>query len=222
MAIHISRLKYLYSHSIFLFKFITHKLPYSIKLTAMKKFFSFAFKLLFLTFFLTLVTVTYAQCGSERWNVKILQDAEADDINFAPVASTVHKQLHFLKPDYHEDNPRDLTEKRVYKIKCILIQYMLEDDSDWHLVVKDLMTGEKMVVEIPDLDCIDQSNPHFSKIDISRKRLVARVGPVKKTPRIPPPGTKLQITGVGFFDKKNHPIGFKGREIHPVLELKVI
>jgi hypothetical protein len=57
---------------------------------------------------------------------------------------------------------------------------------------------------------------------VSRNRLKAKVGPVKKTPRLPPAGTRLQIIGVGFFDKKNHPVGFKGREIHPVLELKVL
>jgi len=166
--------------------------------------------------------IIQAQCGSERWEVKTLADTEAGDINFTPVSSTVHKQLAFLKPDYHENNPRDATEKKVYKINCILVKYMLEKDSDWHLVVQNLTTSEQMVVEIPDLDCIDQSNSHFSKIEVSRNRLKAKVGPVKRTPRVPPAGTRLQITGVGFFDKKNHPAGFKGREIHPVLELKVL
>jgi hypothetical protein len=99
---------------------------------------------------------------------------------------------------------------------------MQERDSDWHLIVQDLVTSQQMVVEIPDTDCIDMSNPHFSKIELSRNRLRAHVGPVKKQPRVPPAGTRLQIIGVGFFDKNNHPIGFKGREIHPVLELKVL
>ncbi|MFI5238125.1 MAG: hypothetical protein ACHQLA_09320 [Ignavibacteriales bacterium] len=165
---------------------------------------------------------SYSQCGSERWPVKILEDSEANQINFTPKTSTVHKQLLFPKPDYHEANPREPTEKQVYKINCILVKYMLEDDSDWHLVVQDLSTGEKMVVEIPDPDCLDQSNPRFNKIELSRNRLKAKVGPIKKTPRIPPAGTRLQIIGIGFFDKNNHPVGFKGREIHPVLELKVL
>ena len=178
--------------------------------------------MLLLAFILASNTIIFAQCGSERWNVKTLADSEAGTINFTPVSSTVHRQLAFPKPDYHEDNPRDATEKKVYKINCILVKYMLEKDSDWHLVVKDLTTAEQMVVEIPDLDCIDQSNPHFSKIAVSRNRLKDKVGPVKKTPRVPPAGTRLQIIGVGFFDKKNHPAGFKGREIHPVLELKVL
>ena len=177
----------------------------------------------FVLIFLVLINaLVYGQCGSERWEVKTLSDAEAGDIKFIPVKSTVSKQLAFIKPDYHENNLRDSTEKKVYKIDCILLEYMQEADSDWHLVVKDLISRKKMVVEIPDLDCIDQSNPHFNKIDVSRKRLVSKVGPVKKKSRKPPAGTKIQIIGVGFFDKKNHPKGFKGRELHPVLELKVL
>src|ERR1051325_7281672 len=110
--------------------------------------------LLSLALFLNLNLTMGAQCGTERWSVKILEDSEAGAINFSPVTSTVHKQLAFTKPPYHENNPRDMTEKKVYKINCVLIQYMREKDSDWHLVVKDLTTNEKMVVEIPDLDCI--------------------------------------------------------------------
>jgi hypothetical protein len=163
-----------------------------------------------------------AQCGTQRWSVKTLQDSEVDQINFTPKSSTVKKQLAFPKPDYHDDNPRDSTEKQVYKIKCKLVQYSLEDDSDWHLIVQDLSTSQQMVMEIPSTSCIGLSNSHLSKIQLSKKRLIAHVGPVKKTPRVPPAGTRLQIIGVGFFDEKDHPVGFSGREIHPVLELKVL
>ena len=188
----------------------------------MKKHYHHLYRVVTIAISLLINLFLYGQCGSERWDVKILNDTEAGDINFTPVTSTVKKQLAFAKPAYHESNPRDPTEKKVYKINCILVKYMLESDSDWHLVVQDLVTNQQMVVEIPNIDCIDASNPRFNKIEISRKRLKAAVGPVKTTPRTPPPGTKLQIVGVGFFDKSNHPIGFKGRELHPVLELKVL
>jgi hypothetical protein len=180
------------------------------------------YRLLTLSLCFIIHTITYCQCGSERWPVKTLNDSEANDINYTPVSSSVHKQLQFPKPEYHEKNARDVTEKKVYRIKCVLVKYMMEGDKDWHLVVKDLATNDQMVVEIPDLNCIDQSNLHFNKIEVSRNRLKAKVGPVKTTPRVPPVGTKLEIVGVGFFDRNNHPPGFKGREIHPVLELKVL
>ena len=176
----------------------------------------------FLLAFLLLTVNIYSQCGSERWNVKILQDAEAGDINFSAIKSTVSKQLALTKPEYHESNLRDITEKKVYKIDCILVKYRLEDDSDWHLVVKDLTSNREMVVELPSPNCVDMSNPHFGKLIVSRKRLQAKVGPIKSEYRKPPAGTKIEVIGVGFFDKRNHPQGFKGRELHPVLELKVL
>jgi hypothetical protein len=188
----------------------------------MKKYSSHIYKLLSLAFLLKLNTATYAQCGTERWPVKILQDAEAGSITFTPITSTVQKQLAFTKPTYHNDNPRDATEKKVYKINCILIMYRAETDKDWHLIIQDRATNKQMVAEIPDPGCVDMSNTHFSKLIVSRNRLKAKVGPVTGTYRAAPSGTKLQIIGVGFFDKDNHPIGFKGREIHPVLELKVL
>ena len=188
----------------------------------MKRFISVVSHLLFFALILLSSTVTNAQCGSERWNVKTLNDGEAGDVIFTPVSSTIHKQLAFPKPAYHENNPRDATEKKVYKINCKLVKYKVEDDSDWHLVVQDLTTNEKMAVEIPSLNCVDQSNSRFNKIDVSRRRLRAKVGPVTTQYRLPPTGTRLQIIGVGFFDKSNHPVGFKGRELHPVLELKVL
>lgn len=164
-----------------------------------------------------------AQCGTQRWDVKTLQDDEASEINFTPLKSSVHKQLKFIKPDYHDDNLRDATEKRVYQIDCILIKYKVEDDSDWHLVVQDLNSKEQMVIEIPDPECDEiKNNPRFNKLTLVRKRLVAQVGPVTTQFRKPPPNTKLRITGVGFFDKPNHPIGFKGRELHPVITLNVL
>ena len=166
---------------------------------------------------------TLAQCGTERWAVKTLQDDEVAEINFTPLKSTVHKQLQFKKPIYHDDNPRDASEKRVYQLDCILIKYKVEADKDWHLLVQDLETNEQMVVEIPDPQCDEvKGNPRFNKLALIRKRLVARVGPVKTGFRKPPANTRLRITGVGFFDKPNHPVGFKGRELHPVIDLAIL
>jgi hypothetical protein len=165
-------------------------------------------------------STSYSQCGSERWKVKTLSDDEAEDVSFTPITSTVHKQLAFAKPQYHENNLRDKTEKKTYRIDCILLKYVEEDDKDWHLVVKDLITDEEMVVEIPSPECVDLSNSHFSKLKLVRKRLVALVGPVKKDFRKAPDNLKIQVVGVGFFDKSNHPQGTKGRELHPVIDLK--
>jgi hypothetical protein len=126
------------------------------------------------------------------------------------------------KPPYHDDNPRDSTEKQVYRIECILVSYVEEEDHDWHLVIKDLVTNEKMTVEIPDPSCPEVTHVKLKKLATIRKRIVAAVGPVKKTARAAAPGTRIRVTGVGFFDKNNHPPGFKGRELHPVIDLKFL
>ena len=167
----------------------------------------------------------FAQCGTERWLVKTLQDADTANIRWRAVTSTVSGQLQKTKPVYHENNPRDSTELRVYKMDCILVKYKEEDDHDWHLIVQDLVTNEQMCVEIPDpADCSEvAANPRFSKIARARSRIEMNVGPVMGSYRTPPAGkNKIQVTGVGFFDKKNHPTGFKGRELHPVLDLKFL
>jgi hypothetical protein len=177
---------------------------------------------IWLVIFHLLYTSANCQCGTERWKVKTLTDDEAESINFTPVSSTVHKQLHFIKPDYHEENLRDESEKQVYRIKCKVIKYKAENDQDWHIVIQDLVTKEQMVVEIPSPVCIDSSNPHFSKIPLVRKRFVALVGPVKKQFRAAPKGLKMEVSGVGFFDKSNHPVGSSGRELHPVIDLKAL
>jgi protein-tyrosine-phosphatase len=162
----------------------------------------------------------HAQCGDERWEVKTLTDSEAPQINFTPKKSTVHEQLKFNKPPFHDNNPRDVSEKQVYQIDCILLMYKNEEDNDWHLVVKDLVTNEKMVIEIPDPECAEvKSSPHLKNLKKVRQKLTARIGPIKNKMWKAPANTKMRVTGVGFFDKSNHPKGFKGRELHPVLSI---
>src|SRR6185369_7248902 len=166
---------------------------------------------LLLLLFFCISFYSEAQCGSERWETKTLSDAEATKIKFSSIMSTVHDQLAFPKPAYHENNKRDQTEKQVYRIECILVKYKVEDDKDWHLVVQDLQTNEQMVVEIPDPDNCNEvkGNTHLSKLAKVRKRIVAHVGPVTDEYRKPPEDSKkIIVTGVGFFDKKNHPQGF--------------
>ena len=173
---------------------------------------------------MTITNLAYSQCGSERLKVKTLKDSEADEINFTPEPSTVHKQRMFPKPIYHNNNPREPSEKQVYVVECILIKFKKEtNDRDLHLIVKDLNSNEKLVVEIPNPACVDTAdNPHFSHISDIRTLLTSKLGTFTSNYKFAPAGTKIRVTGVGFFDKKNHPTGFKGRELHPVLDLEFL
>ena len=147
-----------------------------------------------------------------------------NEINFTPKPSTVHEQRQFPKPIYHDNNPRQPSEKQVYVVDCILIKYKREiNDGDYHLIVKDLNTNEKLVVEIPNPDCVNISgNSHFSHIKDVRMLLKTKLSTFTTNYKFAPTGTKIRVTGVGFFDKKNHPTVFKGRELHPVLDIEFL
>ncbi|MES1226263.1 MAG: hypothetical protein ABUT20_62885 [Bacteroidota bacterium] len=179
---------------------------------------------LYILLFLVVNFFAYSQCGSERLKVKTLKDPEADEINFTPEPSTVHQQRMFPKPIYHNNNPREPSEKQVYVVDCILIKFKKEsNDRDFHLIVKDLNSNEKLVVEVPNPACVNVAgNPHFSHLKDLRTLLTTKLGTFTSAYKFAPAGTKIRVTGVGFFDKKNHPTGFKGRELHPVLNLEFL
>jgi hypothetical protein len=115
------------------------------------------------------------------------------------------------------------SEKQVYVVECILLKFKREtNDNDYHLIVKDLNSNEKLVVEVPSPLCVDTTNPHLSGIPAIRALLKQELGTITTNYKNAKPGTRIRVTGVGFFDKKNHPTGFKGRELHPVLDLEFL
>jgi len=182
------------------------------------------FQIILFSAFVIINNIASAQCGSERVKVKTLKDNEADQINYTPETSTVHKQRMFPKPIYHNDNPREPSEKQVYVVECILVKFKKEtNDRDFHLIVKELNSNEKLVVEVPNPACVDiAGNPHLSRIKAIRTLLTQKLGTFTSSYKFAKPNTKIRVTGVGFFDKKNHPTGFKGRELHPVLDLEFL
>ena len=182
------------------------------------------FQILLLIAFIIAGNIAVAQCGSDRVKVKTLKDGEAGQINYTPEQSTVHQQRMFPKPVYHNNNPRDSSEKQVYTVDCILIKFKKEtNDRDFHLIVKDLNSNEKLVVEVPNPACVDIAhNPHLSHIKAMRILLTNKLGTFTSAYKFAKPNTKLRVTGVGFFDKKNHPKGFKGRELHPVIDIEFL
>jgi hypothetical protein len=180
-------------------------------------------KSILLCHFLFTSFLIHAQCGSERMRVKTLKDSEVSEINFTPQESTVHKQRQFPKPVYHDNNLRQPSEKQVYVVECILLKFKREtNDNDYHLIVKDLNSNEKLVVEVPSSLCVDTTDPHLSGIPTIRALLKQELGTITTNYKNAKPGTRIRVTGVGFFDKKNHPTGFKGRELHPVLDLEFL
>jgi hypothetical protein len=164
-----------------------------------------------------------AQCGTERWPVKTLNDPSVHEIHFTAVESTVHTlRVPKQPPNLRTLNPylRLDGEKQVYTVKALLIGFKREADGDYHLVLADPVDRKKtMIAEIPASKCANKK--YAAQFDAAAK-FVEQVGHTTakfKTLDKPVPVT---VTGVFFFDFIHGQDGVapNGAELHPVLEIK--
>jgi hypothetical protein len=172
---------------------------------------------------------SYGQnCGTERWDVKTLTDKDTVNINFGKkVKTTVAKQARLKKPVHPigEDLSRLASETTYYSLDCWLIEYKKEDDKDIHIVLKDLSCDSTIVAEIPSHLCEEiVHTSHYLKIKKLNEWFEAKIGKPTSKFKIPPTPLKVHIEGIGYFDKIHGQRGMaaNGREIHPVLVMKVI
>jgi len=91
-----------------------------------------------------------AQCGVERWSVKTGTDADARLVNLNSDTQTTIGALRALPapptlPASHRIQP---TETTVFVVHATLVEFKLETDSDYHLVIADA-SGKTMITEIP-------------------------------------------------------------------------
>jgi hypothetical protein len=163
----------------------------------------------------------WAKCGTERWSVKTGTDDDASKVDTTPVTTTIKTLVNLNKPSSHPESARVTpTELKTFKIKTTLIEYKHEADQDYHLVIQD-GSGNHMIVEIPDPECVEGGKGVFLKgIKNARKQFEAvftASGSLKKT------NTKVTVTGVGFFDFIHGQTGVapQGIELHPVLDIVI-
>src|SRR6266481_6703341 len=106
---------------------------------------------LFLAVLLLVVpTSLFAQCGVERWSVKTGTDADVGLVNLNSATHTTIAALHALPspnptPANNRVAPGETTQ---WIVNGTLLEYKLERDSDYHLVIQD-GSGNTMVTEIP-------------------------------------------------------------------------
>jgi hypothetical protein len=159
-------------------------------------------------------------CGVERWSVKTGTDADAGLINLQSAASTTIATLGALpKPStLPADGRIQPTETTVFRIPATLVEYKLEADSDYHLVLSD-GTGHEMIAEIPDPACVGAGSPLAAGISKARGEFDAKytVTGSFKTANAP-----VTVTGVGFFDYLHGQTGVapNGVELHAVLDVQ--
>ena len=144
-------------------------------------------------------------CGTERWFVKTLADADAPKVNLGAVTPISIRDLNGFAT-HCSGLPESRTFAEEYKVFEAVgrITYVAhEDDRDYHVAIEDPNApGYTVVTELADVrDC-----SRASRTDRAPSALV---------------GTTVRVRGVGFYDFAH---GQRGRsrnciELHPILSI---
>ena len=170
---------------------------------------------------------TKDDCGTYRWEVKTLTDLEGMEVfNAVASNSSIEKLIQEKRtaPNKERDNSlRYEDEKRKVKLDVTLVQIKLEQDMDFHIVLK---SGPfTMVAEVPNGECGAFSNhPELRKyFDDLRTRIVNEIGfsPTSKFKKI---NKEVTIEGIPFWDELEVAHKPKGSaenqiEIHPITNI---
>jgi hypothetical protein len=150
--------------------------------------------------------------------VKTGTDADAAQVGFVPQSTTIATMRSWPAPSVTPANNRVAPyETTVWTVNATLTQYKLEDDSDYHLVIKD-QAGNTIVTEIPLPGCVGSGSPFKVSIANARAKFDAMFTPDGNFQFVNVP---VQITGVAMFDFAHGQTGAapNGIEIHPVLDI---
>lgn len=175
-------------------------------------------------FFHTCCIAVAQDCGIERWKIKSLSDADTVFVNFTSIKkSSVHEQVNLTAP-IGKLGSRLASEVTNYSIDCYIIGFKKEDDKDIHIIIEDINTDETMVIEIVSPDCKDVQNT--SRKEQMKNLLIwfnNNIGTPRTTFTFLNKHKLVTITGIGFWDNLHGQKGMaeNGREIHPVLSIKL-
>jgi hypothetical protein len=108
-------------------------------------------------------------------------------------------------------------ETTVWVVDATLTLYREEDDSDYHLILRD-QAGNTMITEIPLPSCVGAGSPFADGIARVRSKFD---GMFSVTGSFQMANIPVRVTGVGFFDFLHGQPGVapNGIELHPVLDI---
>jgi hypothetical protein len=158
--------------------------------------------------------------------VKTLSDADAGNVNFSAVSSTVTNLRALPVPSSLPADSRIApTELTTFTVTATVVEFKLEEDRDFHLVIADPSDASAtMIVEFPDAAVCSGavSSDHRSEMESARHSIIAAVGQPSSSHFTSISGT-VTLTGVGFFDFKHGQTGVAPNaiELHPVLSFTV-
>jgi len=154
-------------------------------------------------------------CSGYRWDVKTGQDPQASQVNLGSVTPTTVGYLTSLPaqpslPDDYRLPPVELTQ---YEVTGTIVDYSLEHDDDYHVVIKDSSSSNVMITEIPDPACVPSSSPFAAMAANARSVFAANASSAI--------GATVAIKGVGFFDSNTltSNVAPNKIELHPVLDI---
>lgn len=155
---------------------------------------------------------TQGACGVDRWPVKVLADSDRALIDTVPIVSTIAELNSIPIPEIPYPNARRIPphELRTYRVSGVVAQVLVEDDRDWHIVLRDEEAPSlTMIVEIPAPEC--------ASVPADAERYEAARVALRGVPR----AGVVEVTGVGFFDFIHNQRGRarNGFELHPVLTI---
>jgi hypothetical protein len=164
-------------------------------------------------------------CGVERWSVKTGTDADVGLVNLNSASPTTITSLHAIAspspiPANNRVAPGETTQ---WVIQGTLVEYKLEDDSDYHLVVQD-GANNTMVTEIPypgnSPACVSSSSPFLPGIASSRCKFDGSGLPIA-TGSFQFANVPVRVIGVGMFDFPHGQTGASPNQIefHPIIDI---
>lgn len=165
-----------------------------------------------------------APCGTERWAVKTLSDADASSVNFSPRPTTVawltSQPAPSLLPADSRVAPLEL---QAFTVRAQLIAIKEENDRDFHILLADLADpSATMIAEIPSQNCSGAcASRYASQFESARRELESRFGmPTNRFENVPG-NVIVDVTGVAFFDffHRQRDVAPNAIELHPVLSI---
>lgn len=159
-----------------------------------------------------------ARCGKERWDVKVLTDSDASQIDFSKAQPDTVEHLTRLPAPIRPNARIPTIEMTYFEVHALLVGYKLEGDQDYHLGIASPKNPRvTMIAEVPSPQCA------ATAVDAAiykaiRQKIDEAFGPAtSKFKRLKTPA-KVTIRGVGFYDHLHNQtmVAPNGIELHPV------
>jgi hypothetical protein len=159
----------------------------------------------------------------DRWAVKTLSDFDRDQVNLTPVDAAIEELVALPRPARRPNDRRaPPVELTVYRVFGYLASWSEQNDRDIHVVIFGLANQRTSIIaEIPHPDCSGVCASGLGPLYVEARRqldaILSRPNPADRP-------IVLEITGVGFWDRRQHASWSapNGIELHPVLRLREV